>query len=223
MTTYRQLIYLVLDELKVTSDDSFIQPEHVLLLLDHYRTFILKQRYNDIKKEVPTSNLQTITLSLRSTKKNTKSCLESIDIVPSMLTIYNPKISTVNMFDYSISYVSRDRFPYVGNNKYLQNIIYATIGYDNHLYLTSFNIQCSYLTKIKVTGIFENSSEVNELISLEDGNTGDLLDNAFPLEEGLIPTVVELIVKELSGTLYRPKDDDNNASDDLSKVHVSND
>ena len=34
MSTYRQLTYMVLDELKIVSDDSHFQEEHVLFLLD---------------------------------------------------------------------------------------------------------------------------------------------------------------------------------------------
>ena len=40
----------------------------------------------------------------------------------------------------------------------------------------------------------------------------------FPIEEGLIPQMIELIVKELSGVVYRPADIVNNATDDLNKV-----
>ena len=51
MSTYGELVYFILDELKLTSDDSHFQREHVIFLLDKYRLFILKQRYSDIKKK----------------------------------------------------------------------------------------------------------------------------------------------------------------------------
>ena len=44
MATYKELVYMCLDELKLKSDDSFIQQEHIIFLLDKYRAFILKQR-----------------------------------------------------------------------------------------------------------------------------------------------------------------------------------
>jgi hypothetical protein len=40
------------------------------------------------------------------------------------------------------------------------------------------------------------------------------MDREFPLESPLIPIMIELTVKELSGALYRPKDDINNSADD---------
>ena len=64
MATYREIVYMVLDELKVNSDDKYFEEEHVMFLMDKYRAFLLKQRYSDIKKQMPESNLQTICLNL---------------------------------------------------------------------------------------------------------------------------------------------------------------
>lgn len=65
MSTYKELTYMVLDELKIVSDDSHFQEEHVLFLLDKYRAFLLAQRYKDIRKEIPESNYQTICVDLK--------------------------------------------------------------------------------------------------------------------------------------------------------------
>ena len=56
MATFKELTYLVLDKLKLNSDDSSFSEEHVLFMLNTYRTFLLKQRYSDIKKKMPESN-----------------------------------------------------------------------------------------------------------------------------------------------------------------------
>ena len=40
----------------------------------------------------------------------------------------------------------------------------------------------------------------------------------FHLEEALIPQLVQLVIKELSGSIYKPEDSNNNASDDLSNI-----
>lgn len=65
MSTYRELIYMCLDEIKVISDDSYFEEEHVSFLLDKFRPFLLKQRYGDVRKEVPQSNYQEICLDLK--------------------------------------------------------------------------------------------------------------------------------------------------------------
>ena len=50
MSTYRELVYLVLDELKGTSDDFTYTEEHIMFLLSKSRAFLLKQKYNDIMR-----------------------------------------------------------------------------------------------------------------------------------------------------------------------------
>ena len=44
------------------------------------------------------------------------------------------------------------------------------------------------------------------------------MDKNFPIEDALISPLIELVVKELSGAIYKPKDDENNASDDLANL-----
>ena len=40
----------------------------------------------------------------------------------------------------------------------------------------------------------------------------------FPIENALVPIIVEMVVKELLGASYRPKDSINNSNDDLSDI-----
>lgn len=225
MRTYRQLVYLVLDELKLISDDSIFTEDHIIFLLNKYRAFLLKQKYSDVRKEIPLSNYQTLCLSLeehegieglpcegtymRSTKK-----------IPCPMNIGQPRVHSDDYFNGEITYVSRDRLRYVGHNKYLKNIIYASIGPDNYLYFKSSNPQYLYLEKVRMTGIFEDPQAASELqCPDESGNTVcDVLDREFPIEDALIPPMIELVVKELLGAEYRPKDDSNDANDALADL-----
>lgn len=226
MSTYREIVNLVLDELKLVSDDSHFVEEHVVFLMDHYRVFLIKQRYSDIKKEIPDSNYQTICVDLeRANAINGQPCtgndyMKSIKEIPKMITTGIQKISSLDFFQGNFAYTNNERFKYVGSNPYLRNQIYGTVAPDNHLYLKSNNPQLYYLKKVKVTGIFEDSTKVADLqCPDEEGNTTcDILDMQFPLEEALVPPLIELIVKELGGQKYQSKDDENNANDDLSTI-----
>lgn len=224
MSTYKELIYLCLDELKLTSDDSIFTEDHVMFLLDKYRAFILKQRYSDIKKQIPESNYQTICMDLEVVSAiPDNSCggyyLRSKEAIPTLMKIGNPVVYATDYFQGDISLVSRDRMKYVGHNKFLSNIIYASVGPDNYLYFKSCNPQHRYLEKVRMTGIFESPSKALELqCSTNEDAVCDIKDMEFPLEEALIPPVTELVIKELSLATYRPEDSDNNASDDLSNL-----
>lgn len=226
MATYKEIVYLCLDELKLISDDSHFVEEHVLFLADKYRGLLIKQHYKDIRKEIPDSNYQTICVDLEQTNAiNGMPCegpdyMKSTQKIPYMMQIGTQKISSLDYFQGNFAYVNNERFKYVGNNKYLKNQIYGTIAPDNHLYLKSSNPQMYYLEKVKVTGIFENSSKVLELQcpDAEGNKPCDIMDMEFPLEEALIPPMIELVVKELGVQKYQAEDKENNANDDLSTL-----
>lgn len=224
MSTYRELVYLVLDELKLTSDDALFNEEHVMFLLGKYRGLLLKQQYKDIKKEIPESNYQTLCLDLIQVPAITgEPCeggtyLRSKEKIPFLMPVATPRVYPEDYYQGDITYVSRERMKYVGYNRWLPNIIYASIGPDNYLYFKSFNPQYLYLEKARLTGIFEEPGKAAELECNRDESTCDPMDMKFPLEEALIPQVVELVVRELSRPEYLPEDKQNNADDGLSEV-----
>lgn len=225
MSTYREQVYLILDELKGISDDFSFTEEHIMYLLDKYRAFVLSQKYGDIKKEISESNYQTVCLDLEMESFPEEgycedSYLRSTIKIPNTLQVGNKKVYPLNYFNSHITFVSRDRLKYVGNNKYLQNVIYAAIGPDNYLYLKSSNPQHRYIEKTKFTAVFENAKEAAKLQCNQEDGICDVLDMDYPLEEGLIPSVNELIMKELTGALYRPEDNINDASDNLSNLQA---
>lgn len=225
MSTYRQIVYMVLDQLKLVSDDSTYTEEHILYLINNYRAFLLKQRYSDIKKQIPESNYQTICLDLIEVPAiagepcEGGSYLRSKEKIPTLMQIGNPLLHPIDYYQGDIAYVSRERMKYVGYNRFLQNIIYASLGPDQYLYMKSGNPQYLYMEQVRMTGIFEDTERAEELSCNKDSSSScDILDKDFPVEESLIPTLIELCVKELSGSVYKPKDDSNNALDDLSNI-----
>lgn len=226
MSTYKELVYMCLDELKLYSDDALYTEEHIMFLLGKYRTFLIKQRYSDVKKQIPESNYQTICLDLIEVPAISGepceggSYLRSKEKIPFLMKIGNPRVYPIDYYQGEITYVSRDRMRYVGYNKYLQNIIYASLGPDNYLYFKSFNPQFLYLEKVRITGIFEDTLAASELqCPNENGNTVcDVLDREFPIENALIPPLIQLVIEELTKSEYKPEDKENNSDDDLSEV-----
>ena len=224
--TYREIAYMCLDQLKVASDDSYYTIDHILFLISKIRALLLKQTYSNIKKEIPQSNYQTICLDLMQVPAITgEPCeggtyLRSEEKVPSTMTIGTNIVYPIDFYQGThITYVSRERMRYVGTNKWLKNIIYTSKGPDGYLYFKSSNPQFLYLKKVKMTGIFEDPDKAAELECNSNNNLEcDVLDREFPLEEGLVASVIELVIKYLSGAVYRPKDQENDANDDLSDL-----
>lgn len=226
--TYREATFMVLDELKGMSDDFSFTQDHIIFLLDKFRAFLLKQRYfNNLRKAISESNYQTICLDLIEVPAISgepcegRAYLRSRNKIPVTLLIGNPRVYPMDYYQGDIAFISRDRMKYVGYNKWMQNIIYCSLGPDGYLYFKSLNPQFLYLEKVKFTAIFEGASRVSELTCDNDeGPACNLLDRTFPIEEALVQPLIELVVNELKRAEYSPSDEQNNADDDLDEVNV---
>ena len=177
--TYAEVVYMILDELKLSSDDSYFNEYHVLMLADKYRAMILKQRYKDIKKTVPYSNYQEVMFTLKKRYENddhfidlrnagtnnstsyinntpletnyyfsgdgTKTIINDVETengekilkrgFPMLIGIGNPSVYLDDYNRTMINLVSREHGRYVGNNKYLRNVLYAFIEPNKGLYV----------------------------------------------------------------------------------------
>ena len=217
MSTYRELIYMCKDLLKLKSDDSFYTNEHIVFLLDKFRVTLLEQKYSKQNKEISKYNYQKICLDLVPLNICMDNIVVSNNDIPNII-ITSPRIYFNNKFtSMNVSYVSEERFNYVGNNKWLKNFIYYTI-INNKLYIKSVNPNIQYLKNIELTAIFGDTQAAEELRCSEDETSCIVLDRVYPIEEELQSALVELVVKELSTGLYKPADDINNAKDDLSDL-----
>lgn len=211
------------DQLKLSSDDTFFTNDHILYLLKRYRGLYLSQKYKDVRKEIPESNYQTICLDLIQVPAiSGEPCeggtfLRTKNKIPSLLTIGDAKVYPIDYYIGDITMVSRERMKYVGHNRWLQNIIYCSIAPDGYMYFKSSNPQYLHLENVRMTGIFEDIDEVEEL-SCDKESSCDILDRKFPIEEALIPQLIDTVVKFITSGLYKPEDDDNNAKDDLATL-----
>lgn len=216
MSTFKEIVYLALEELKLTSDDSYYTEDHILFLLNKYRAFLLKQRYSDIKKQMPESNYQTIGLTLANATVSGTTYLKSSATIPYLMQIGNPRVYSTDYYTGDIALVSRDRMRYVGNNRFLQKMIYCSIHPDSYMYFISATSSVLTLTSANITAVFQDCIQAAN----QQDATSDIMDKTFPIEEALISPLVELVMKEILGVKYIPKDDENNASDDMSNMQM---
>lgn len=230
--TVREIIYMVLDLAKAsTSDDSFFTEDHVLFLLKKYRSFLIKKERErkTITDEAVEFESQQVCLTLEKVPAIDGSpCtggyyLRTEQKIPKILEGTKPRVYPKDYFQgTNVCYVSRDKMRYLGTNKFLKNILYVTIGPDLHLYLKSSNPQFLYLKNLRMTAIFEDFDEAAELVCRDNAGeeSCDILNETFPMRDSLVSTLIELVVKELTGAEYKPTDEKNNASDDLNKAAV---
>lgn len=227
----KEIVYMVLDLAKAaTSDDSFWTEDHVIFLLKKYRSFLIKKEQ---EKQRATTDIasefeyQQICLDLEKVPAiDGEPCtggyyLRTAKKIPKILEDNQPRVYPIDFYQgINISYVPRDRMRYVGTSKFLQNIIYVSLGPDLHLYLNSSNPQFLYLKRLRMSAVFEDFDEMSDYLCDDDGSSKacDVMDEVFPIREYLVPTLMELVVKELTSAKYQPIDDKNNASDDMSRI-----
>ena len=226
-----ELVYSILDLAKAaSSDDSFFTEEHVIFLCKKYRAFLIKKEQDKEKSSTDVASefeYQQICLDLEKVPAiDGEPCtggyyLRTTQKIPKILEGTQPRVYPIDFYQgTNISYVSRDKMRYVGNNKYLRNIIYSSLGPDLHLYLNSSNPQFLYMKQLRMSAIFEDVDEAAGLLCDSDGSSEscDVLDAEFPIREYLVPPLIELVVKELTGAKYQPQDKENNAKGDLPQM-----
>jgi hypothetical protein len=203
--TLREIVYMIMDELKILPDDSSFNEDHIKFLVDKYRALVLKQAYEGGDFDsISESNFQTIKLSLMQSNAiealdNSKMYLKSKEEIPSNIFPGIYKIFTEDYNNYKISIIPTERFKYTGFSKWTKNIIYGAV-INNYLYLKSNNPQFIYLEDIYYKGIFEGC------------NTDDL-DAEYPLEANLVPAVIQSVVQEVLPRVSLIGDNLNDATD----------
>lgn len=223
--TLRELVFMCMDEVKLHSDDSFYTEDHVVFLLNKYRSFVLKKELDKENKQLSSTNGQTICLDLIEIRDEDNPCggsmLRTEQTIPNLVNDCKVSLYPVNYFEGDhIIYTTMERMRYTTYNKWTKNLIYAAKGPDDYLYLKSSNPQYLYLEKLRMKAIFEDFESAAQYACDDAGEElhCDILDMKFPIENALVPIVVEMVMKELLGASYRPKDSLNNANDDLSDI-----
>ena len=221
--TLREIVFICMDEIKLHSDDSFYTEDHLVFLLNKYRSFVLKKELEKENKQLSSSNGQTICLDLIEIRDENNPCGESMlrteQKIPNLVNDCKVSLYPVNYFEGDhIIYTTMERMRYTTYNKWTKNLIYAAKGPDDYLYLKSSNPQYLYLEKLRMKAIFEDFESAAQYACDEDGDKlqCDILDMKFPIENALVPIVTELVIKELLGVKYQPRDTHNNATDDAS-------
>jgi len=231
MATFGEIVYMVLDLLKQHSDDAYYTEEHILFLAKKMRALLLERKYkgsrNGTFNIMSEENRQQVCLMLETTDMMPGGCsqkwLRSTNVIPELIPGMGEVACTGHdLLPTNVTFIPAERMHYVGYNKWLHNIIYASRSVDGHMYLFSANPKFIFLERVGLTGVFTDP-EVAAKLSHKACETGvcDIMNEPFPLESSLVPACVEMVFQELSGARYAPEDKKNDAKDNLSDVALS--
>lgn len=220
MTTNREAVHLIMDELKMVSDDNYFTTDHALFLLGKHRAAFLKRAYTAIGKEPPEAFYQRLCLGLEPTDRIPGlgcrgGMLRSTEPLPQMMPVGRRELYAPGYWDGHFALVSRQRMRHVGHDRWRRNVVYGAVAPDGRLYLTSANPAMLHLLSVELVAIFETPWEA-EAWSCDGDAPCDPLDAPLRMEEAHIPLVVQSVVRELSMAAYRPADPANDSADALS-------
>lgn len=227
--TVGELTYFILDSCKIISDDSIINENHVMFLMKKYRNFLIKKEQEKERSTTDEASMfesQQICLDLEKVPAlEDDDCsgyyLRTVQKIPKTLEGNQPRIYPIDFYQgINIAFVPRDRMRYIGTNRFLENIIYVSLAPDLHLYLNSSNPQFLYLKRLRMAAVFEDYEEAAKLLCNNDGDSAscNVFDITFPIRDNLVPQLIELCIKDITGFSYKPKDPMNNAKDDLADL-----
>lgn len=226
---------MVLDQNKLSGDDAYVEPEHVLFMLSKVRAYLITQKYQKLKSQVGSANFQTLHFNLE-TVNNATACLnhgttylmKSTTPVPNLLLMSDyegyTEIMPAGIYGAptNFTFVNNIRFNSVGYSRWSKNQIYVTIGPDNYIYLKSHNEDIQFLEKLTLRAVFEDIEKAAVLESQTDecgqDVVCDIMDIKFPLEEGLVTPLLETVGNYIYQMASKSKDVRNNAADDLSSI-----
>lgn len=233
MATFGEIVYMVLDLMKERSDDAYYTEEHVIFLAKKMRALLLERKYKNTRNGsfniMSEENKQQVCLMLEPATMLSSGCsgkwVKSTSVIPKLLPGFDAVTCTGHdILPTTVTFISPERMHYVGYNKWLKNIIYASRSIDGHLYLTSNNPQFVYLNQVGLTGVFADPEEAAKLSheACMNGGVCDLLSQPFPLESSLVSYLIEMVTQELLGSRFAPEDKANNAKDDFGDIAVAN-
>lgn len=209
---YKDVIYLVLEELKQTTDDIPFEEDLIANLLNISRAVIIKQRFGSHKVEIPKEIIQSVPFKIIFKDNIYQSNREFVIInLNGAHLFYN--ISIPMLSNLEITYTTLDRFKYVQISKWFKKIAYSAFSNNNKLYFKfpEGTITPALLSK-GITGYFNTIlDDPRTIFPYEE----DYLNLDFAINGDLLRPILDLTLSDLYKHIHLPEDIINNGKNDL--------
>lgn len=169
--TYREMVYFLMDQAHIFSDDSVWENEHFVVILNKMRSLLFNQKYKGKKVEIPFAWYQRLNVYFDVSYKNGE-IYQSIKQLPNILDITNlwqyTFVHNDGMRTENLNFINPQRFKNVGYNKWLKNQVYITIDLDNRMYAKS-PINNELNSSALIGNEWDGINEIQSILISEDG------------------------------------------------------
>lgn len=221
MATLKEIRYSIKEALFIYNEDSNLSNEYIDYKIHTTRAMLLAQRFSSRSFVIPNIIRQHFYHDLSLSEDNEfvdgiATVLATTTAIQTPLEPFNLKnnirITSGSYSDISFSFIDNNRFPYVGRNKWLQNIVYCAIGTDWKIYFTSSNPKVKMLEQVKLSMVCANP-ELAYPYTIEYNPAVDFSEITYPLNEELVVELTDIIIKQLTLNLQQKEDKTNDATD----------
>ncbi len=219
--TKNEIIYTIVEKLRIHSDDSDFSEELISSMIDTKRAMLMRQLYSKSPWQIPPEVRQTLSIDMELVDRVDGYCTGGKILMSDLPLPVSIKVKgkdgplivkNKDMVQIPINIISIERLPYLFNNKYTQHLIYCAKTDSGKIILISKDDKHRFLKEIRVTDIFENPEEARQLQSGMDFALDDW-EYEYPVELAMVDTIVELVFKDLAASRSLPSDNTNDAAD----------
>lgn len=228
--TFNQLVYSIINQIRGRSTASeIISTEQIRFLTKSVRAQLIKQDANKgfsadpyIIQSLGCVNLVQADAAECCDIKSGCTLLRTEVPIPSPIELHNQQLFTrigpVVKTEPSYDYISYERVPYLGFNKFTRNRIKAyQQNNGGYVYLVVPTDKAKLLNKINIQGVFENPEDVLPFTECTTGNSCYTRDMPFPVKSWMVPVIIKMVVDMFIREESRvPYDQTNNAKLDVS-------
>ena len=233
VTSLNSLIFEVLEDLKITSDDTWVDRRLVEQKIVNQRaTWIRKQESKE--NYIDSTYLQTICVPMELVDRVSCGCqeldscltiLKSKTRIPNAIELKNQKgvlkISSYDIIGVPMTFINYDAAYIWGNGRFNKNKLGWFIKEDNHLYgIHKDVVSNELLENVKLTFLPEDPREAEAFTDCPGGHCWNS-DSPYPINRNLwVDFVKPRVVQELYLVKQSQKDNVNNAKDDLQPTYI---
>lgn len=229
--TATEIIYAIREKLKAYTDDSRYTDSYLFYLINLKRSTFIRREYNQQQRTMDVEVLQTICMELEEADESIcpecySGCQDCTIIrtkqkLPNTIELHSrntiTKIGTTGVFSRPINIVPIDRIVYMGEGKYEQKFIYASLHPNGHLYFKSQTPTFRSLEYVDVTALFENPDDAAEF-KCPSGECYNVDETRYPVEAWMVDVIISEIVSQLANLKQIPEDQTNDAKDSNSQA-----
>jgi hypothetical protein len=230
MATYNEIAYDIIELLKNNqiSDDVDISLEHVLYHVNNQRALWLRNEYNKPGRKIDQHLVQDLGCLKIIEVDAAECCSISTDCIalrtekkiPALIELHSgpalQRVGPINKFALPYPVVTGVVATFNGHNKYTKHMLQAVFMND-YIYLIIKDPALANLEYINVRAIVANPADMAQFKCDLNGTACFSYDDEYPINNWMIPYVKEQIIQQFGMSIQLPKDNDNNAKDNLSQ------